>query len=139
MQIPDPASDDTAAWEVRSDREPTDDEMRDLAFAWHACAMIKSNAIVMAKDSAIVGMGAGQPNRVTSVGLAARVAGEDSQGSVLASDAFFPFPDGITAAAEAGCTAVVAPGGSISDDEVIKESNKHGLALLFAQNRHLLH
>lgn len=139
VQVPDPVSDDTAAWEVRSDRAPSDGEMRDLAFAWHACAMIKSNAVVMAKDSAIVGMGAGQPNRVTSVGLAARVAGEESGGSVLASDAFFPFPDGITAAAEAGCTAVLAPGGSIRDDEVVEEANRHGLVLLFAPNRHLLH
>ena len=138
-QIPDPVADDPEEWEVRSERGPSADELRDLRFGWYACAMIKSNAIVMARDSAIVGMGAGQPNRVTSVDLAARVAGDAAKGSVLASDAFFPFPDGITRAAEAGCTAVVAPGGSIRDDEVVAEANSQDMALLFAPNRHLLH
>lgn len=139
VQVPDPVDDDPDDWELKSERVPSDAEMRDLKFAWHACAMIKSNAIVMAKELAIVGMGAGQPNRVTSVGLAARVAGEASEGSVLASDAFFPFPDGVAAAAAAGCTAVVAPGGSIRDHETVEEANKHDMALLFAPNRHFLH
>lgn len=139
VQEPDPVSDDPEGWRVVSERAPSDAERRDLAFAMYACAMIKSNAIVVAKDRAIVGMGAGQPNRVTSVHLAGRTAGEASQGSVLASDAFFPFPDGITAAADAGCTAVIAPGGSIRDEEVIEEANNRGLALVFAPNRHFLH
>lgn len=138
-QIPDSLCNDSSDWEVKSEREPTRDEMKDLEFAWHVCAMVKSNGIVMAKDRAVVGIGAGQPNRVTSVDIASRVAGKASAGSVLASDAFFPFPDGIDAAGEAGCTAVVAPGGSIRDQEIIKAADKHNIALMFASKRHFLH
>ncbi len=139
VQASDPVNESPDDWEVKTDRAPTPDEQRDLKFALYACAMIKSNAIVMAKNQAIVGMGAGQPNRVMSVEIAARVAGEESQGSVLASDAFFPFPDSIEAASAAGCTAVIAPGGSIRDEEIVAEANERGVALVFTPNRHFLH
>ena len=139
VQAVDPVDEGPDDWEVKTERAPTPDEVRDLKFALYACAMIKSNAIVMAKNQAIVGMGAGQPNRVMSVEIATRVAGEESQGSVLASDAFFPFPDSIEAAFAAGCTAVIAPGGSIRDGEVVAEANKRGVALVFTPNRHFLH
>jgi phosphoribosylaminoimidazolecarboxamide formyltransferase/IMP cyclohydrolase len=114
-------------------------EWRDLAFAWKAAKHVKSNAIVFAKDNTLVGMGAGQPNRVVSVHLSQRIAGEKARDSVLASDAFFPFPDNIELAAQAGVTAIVQPGGSIRDEEVIEAANKHGLAMLFTGVRHFRH
>ena len=124
---------------IVTERCPTDREQRDLWFAWRACRFVKSNAIVFAKDRALVGMGAGQPNRVTSVHLSAQVAGDSSDGSVMASDAFFPFPDGIEAAALAGVTAVVQPGGSVNDRDVINTADKLGLAMLFTGKRHFYH
>ncbi len=120
-------------------RQPTKQEQHDLWFAWRACRFIKSNAIVFAKNRTLVGMGAGQPNRVTSVNLAARVAGAKAMGSVMASDAFFPFPDGIEAAVEAGVTAVVQPGGSVNDDAVIDVANNLGIAMVFTGERHFYH
>ena len=113
--------------------------MKDLAFAWKAAKHIKSNAIVFAKDLALVGMGAGQPNRVVSVHLSQRASGEKAKGSVLASDAFFPFADNIELAAEAGITAIVQPGGSIRDDEVVAAADKAGLAMVFTGVRHFKH
>ena len=97
---------------------PTSREQADLEFAWQACRYVRSNAIVIAKDRSIAGMGAGQPNRVNSVEIAARAAGGQAAGAALASDAYFPFPDGVERAAEAGVTAIVQPGGSIRDDDV---------------------
>ncbi len=120
-------------------RAPTEAEMRDLLFANRAVKHIKSNSIVFVKDSALMGMGAGQPNRVTSVMLASRAAGERSQGAVMASDAFFPFPDGIETAAEAGITAVIQPGGSIRDAEAIAAADAHGMAMVFTGQRHFKH
>jgi len=120
-------------------RGPTAEELRDLRFAWRAVKHVKSNAIVLVKDQALIGMGAGQPNRVTSVHLALRAAGERSRGSVLASDAFFPFPDGVELAAQGGVTAVIQPGGSIRDEEVIKAADDHGLAMVFTGTRHFRH
>lgn len=120
-------------------REPTPDELRDLRFAWRAVKHVKSNAIVLVKDQALLGMGAGQPNRVTSVHLALRAADERSKGSVLASDAFFPFPDGAELAAQGGVTAIIQPGGSIRDEEVIKAADDHGLAMVFTGMRHFRH
>ena len=124
---------------VVSERRPTEWEQADLSFAWRACRFVKSNAIVMVKDRALVGMGAGQPNRVTSVHLSARVAGDDAVGSVMASDAFFPFPDGIETAAEAGVKAVIQPGGSVNDEAVIEAANELGLAMVFTGRRHFYH
>ena len=139
VQTPDTLDEDPAEWKTVTERAPTSAELEDLGFAWTAAKHIKSNAIVFAKDRTLVGMGAGQPNRVVSVHLSGRAAGEKSKGSVLASDAFFPFPDNIELAAEAGVTAIVQPGGSIRDDEVIETANKHNLAMVFTGVRHFRH
>ncbi|MDA0735006.1 MAG: bifunctional phosphoribosylaminoimidazolecarboxamide formyltransferase/IMP cyclohydrolase [Chloroflexi bacterium] len=139
VQTPDVIDEDPAAWQVVTQRAPTEAELEDLAFAWTAAKHIKSNAIVFAKNRALVGMGAGQPNRVVSVHLSQRTAGEKAKGSVLASDAFFPFPDNIELAAEAGVTAIVQPGGSIRDEEVIAAADKHNLAMVFTGVRHFRH
>jgi phosphoribosylaminoimidazolecarboxamide formyltransferase/IMP cyclohydrolase len=120
-------------------RAPTEAELADLRFAWKAVKHVKSNAIVLVKDRALVGMGAGQPNRVTSVHLAARAAGERAAGSVLASDAFFPFADNVELAAEAGVTAIVEPGGSIRDEDVIRAADARGIAMVFTGVRHFRH
>lgn len=122
-----------------TERAPTEDELRDLRFAWKVVKHIKSNAIVVAKDNTLLGMGAGQPNRVVSVFLAKRAAGDKTQGAALASDAFFPFPDSIEQAAEGGITAIVQPGGSIRDEEVIKAANALGIAMVFTGVRHFRH
>ena len=139
VQTPDILDEDPAGWKTVTERAPTAAELEDLGFAWTAAKHIKSNAIVFAKDRTLVGMGAGQPNRVVSVHLSGRAAGEKSKGSVLASDAFFPFPDNIELAADAGITAIVQPGGSIRDDEVIEAANKHNLAMVFTGIRHFRH
>ena len=139
VQTPDAIEEDPAAWKVVTQRAPTKAELEDLVFAWTAAKHIKSNAIVFAKDRTLVGMGAGQPNRVVSVHLSQRTAGEKAKGSVLASDAFFPFPDNIELAAEAGVCAIVQPGGSIRDDEVIAAADKHSLAMVFTGVRHFRH
>ncbi|GIW11178.1 MAG: bifunctional purine biosynthesis protein PurH [Dehalococcoidia bacterium] len=124
---------------VVSARRPTLEELIDLLFAWRACRHVKSNAIVVAKDLQMLGMGAGQPNRVTSVALALERAGDRARGAVLASDAFFPFPDGVERAARGGITAIIQPGGSIRDEEVIKTANEHGMAMVFTGMRHFRH
>ena len=139
VQTPDTLQEDPAGWKTVTERAPTPEELRDLAFAWKAVKHVKSNAIVLAREGALVGLGAGQPNRVTSVFLAARVAGERARGSVMASDAFFPFPDSVEAAAEAGVTAVAQPGGSIRDKEVIEAANRLNLAMVFTGVRHFRH
>ncbi|MER3420289.1 MAG: bifunctional phosphoribosylaminoimidazolecarboxamide formyltransferase/inosine monophosphate cyclohydrolase [Chloroflexota bacterium] len=120
-------------------RAPSEEELVALRFAWRACKHVKSNAIVLARGTAVVGVGTGQPNRVTSVLLAARQAGERARGSVLASDAFFPFADGVEAAAAAGVTAIVQPGGSVRDDEVIAAADHAGIAMVFTGVRHFRH
>ena len=139
LQAADDIGVDPDSWEVKSERKPAADELRDLAFAWTAVKHIKSNAIVLAKDNTLVGMGAGQPNRVTSVHLALRIAGDKAPGSVLASDAFFPFGDSIEMAAEGGITAIAEPGGSLRDDEVIEAANRLNVALVFTGVRHFKH
>ena len=128
-----------AEWKTVTEREPTASERQDLAFAWKAAKHIKSNAIVFAKDRALVGMGAGQPNRVVSVHLSQRIASDKAKGAVLASDAFFPFPDNIELAAEAGIMAIAQPGGSVRDEEVISAADKAGLAMVFTGVRHFRH
>jgi phosphoribosylaminoimidazolecarboxamide formyltransferase/IMP cyclohydrolase len=133
------AAEDPAEWKTVTNRAPGDAELRDLAFAWKAAKHIKSNAIVFAKDRTLVGMGAGQPNRVVSVHLARRTAGDKSRDSVLASDAFLPFPDNIELAAEAGITAIVQPGGSIRDNEVIDAANQSNMAMVFTGVRNFRH
>lgn len=127
---------------VVTEREPSKDELRDLLFAWRVCRMVKSNAIVFAKDGATVGIGAGQTSRVYSTRIAAIKAADEQlaiEGSALASDAFFPFADGVAAAAAAGAKAIIQPGGSMRDQEVIDEANKHGIAMVFTGMRHFRH
>ena len=139
VQRPDVIEEDSASWQTVTERAPTAEEIEDLAFAWKAAKHIKSNAIVFARSRTLVGMGAGQPNRVVSVHLSQRIAGEKAKGSVLASDAFFPFPDNIELAAEAGVTAIAQPGGSIRDEEVIAAADKASLAMVFTGVRHFRH
>ena len=133
---------DLDAAQVVSSRKPTADEMEALKFAWRICKYVKSNAIVYADKNKLIGVGAGQMSRVDSSEIAvlkAAKAGHDTVGSVLASDAFFPFRDGIDAAAKAGATAVVQPGGSVRDEEVIAAANEHGMAMIFTGMRHFRH
>jgi phosphoribosylaminoimidazolecarboxamide formyltransferase/IMP cyclohydrolase len=123
-------------------RVPTAGELRDLLFAWPVVKYVKSNAIVYAKDQRTIGIGAGQMSRVYSARIAlikAQDAGLEVKGSVMASDAFFPFRDGIDSAAAAGVTAVIQPGGSMKDDEVIDAANEHNMAMVFTSMRHFLH
>ena len=130
---------DVAKTEVVSKRQPGEQEMADLLFAWRVAKWVKSNAILFAKNRATVGVGAGQMSRVDAVRYAGIKAGENAQGAVMSSDAFFPFPDGIEAAAEFGVTAVIQPGGSIRDDEVIAAVDRLGLAMVFTGMRHFRH
>jgi phosphoribosylaminoimidazolecarboxamide formyltransferase/IMP cyclohydrolase len=139
VQQPDDLVENPRTWKVVTKRAPSKQELVDLDFAWKACRLIHSNAIVFAKNNALVGMGAGQPNRVNSVMLAGRSGGDAAKGSVMASDAFFPFPDGIENAAQYGITAVAQPGGSVKDDEVIAAADKIGLAMVMTGTRHFLH
>jgi phosphoribosylaminoimidazolecarboxamide formyltransferase/IMP cyclohydrolase len=138
-QTPDLRGVDPGPWRVVTRRQPTDAERRSLAFAWQAVKHVKSNAIVFVRGTATVGVGAGQMNRVDSVYLAARRAGERSRGAVMGSDAFFPFPDGIEAAAEAGVTACIQPGGSLRDEEAIAAADRLGMAMIFTGERHFRH
>jgi phosphoribosylaminoimidazolecarboxamide formyltransferase/IMP cyclohydrolase len=120
-------------------RAPTMDELEALQFAWKAVQHVKSNAITLAKPGKTVGIGGGLPSRVDAVKLAITKAGENAKGSVLASDAFFPFADGVETAAEAGVTAIIQPGGSIRDNEVIEAANQANIAMVFTGNRHFRH
>lgn len=113
--------------------------MRDLRFAWRVVRHVKSNAIVLAQNEAVTGVGAGQPNRLESVHIASRKAAERAAGSVLASDAYFPFADGVEAAIASGITALIQPGGSIRDNEVVAAANAAGIAMVFTGVRHFLH
>ncbi len=131
-----------AHWKVVTDRAPTDQERDDLAFAWQAVASVKSNAIVLVRDGATIGIGAGQMSRVDASFLAvhkAHGAGHDTAGSALGSDAFFPFRDGVDHAADAGVTAIVQPGGSVRDSEVIAAANERGIAMVFTGQRQFRH
>ena len=120
-------------------RVPSPDEMRTMRFAWKVCKHVKSNAIVFARDGATLGVGAGQMSRVDSVKIAVMKAQTSLKGSVVASDAFFPFPDGVEEAAKAGATAVIQPGGSVRDNDVIAAADRLGLAMVFTGIRHFLH
>lgn len=136
------SSDGDGGLDVVTKREPTEAEWDDLRFAWAAVFGVKSNAILLARDGGVLGIGAGQMSRVDSSKIAVRKAadaGLDLHGSVLASDAFFPFRDGVDAAAEAGVKAVIQPGGSIRDDEVISAADEHGIAMVFTRRRLFRH
>jgi len=139
VQTPDDRGVDESTWQVVTQRQPTEAERRSLAFAWLAAKHVKSNAIVFIQGTATVGVGAGQMNRVDSVYLAARRAGDRAVGAVLGSDAFIPFPDSIEAAAAAGVTAVIQPGGSLRDEEAIAAADRLGMAMVFTGERHFRH
>jgi phosphoribosylaminoimidazolecarboxamide formyltransferase/IMP cyclohydrolase len=130
---------DLAAAKVATVRAPTASERADLAFAWRVAKHVKSNAIVFARDGVTIAIGAGQMSRVDAVQICERKAGDRLEGAVVASDAFFPFRDGVDVLANAGAVAVVSPGGSVRDEEVIAAANEHGLAMLFTGMRHFRH
>jgi len=139
IQIPDFYTEKEFSPRTVTKRAPTSKEMEDLFFAWRAVKNIKSNAIVIAKDNTLLGMGAGQPNRVTSVHLALRRAGENARGAVVGSDAFFPFADGVELAAQGGVTAIIEPGGSVRDQDAIDMADKYNIAMVFTGVRHFRH
>lgn len=139
VQTEDAAPGREIGYTVATDRAPTPEELTDLEFAWRTVKFVKSNAIVLARDLSVVGVGAGQMSRVDAVDLATRKAGERSVESVLASDAYFPMADGVEHAASAGVTAIIQPGGSIKDKEVIRAANNHNLAMLLTGERHFRH
>jgi len=139
VQDADAAPESAADLEVVSTRRPTEDEWHDLRFAWIVSMRVKSNAIVFARELATVGVGAGQMSRVDASVLAVRKAGDRAKGSVMASDAFFPFPDAVEVAADAGVTAVIHPGGSIRDDEVLAVAEDRGMAVVVTGRRHFRH
>jgi phosphoribosylaminoimidazolecarboxamide formyltransferase/IMP cyclohydrolase len=137
-----PAAEGPEGWQVVTRRQPSDAERADMLFVWRAVASVKSNAIVLARDGATIGIGAGQMSRVDASFMAvhkARAAGHETQGSALGSDAFFPFRDGVEHAAEAGVTAIVQPGGSVRDAEVIEAADTHGIAMVFTGQRLFRH
>jgi phosphoribosylaminoimidazolecarboxamide formyltransferase / IMP cyclohydrolase len=133
------AVEDDSEYRVVTETHPSPQQMGDLIFAWRVARVVKSNAIVLAKDGATVGVGAGQMSRVDSSEIAVKKARERAQGAAAASDAFFPFADGVEALAEAGIEAVIQPGGSVRDDEVVEAANRQGLAMVFTGRRHFLH
>jgi len=133
---------DQSSWKVVTERAPTDAERENLSFAWRAVASVKSNAIVLTKNQATIGIGAGQMSRVDAAFMAvhkARAAGHDTKGAALGSDAFFPFRDGVEQAAEAGVTAIIQPGGSVKDQEVIAAANERGMTMVFTGRRLFRH
>ncbi|MFN2490868.1 MAG: bifunctional phosphoribosylaminoimidazolecarboxamide formyltransferase/IMP cyclohydrolase [Actinomycetota bacterium] len=138
VQAPDGA-DEVEDARIVTEREPSAEQWDDLRFAWIVAKHVKSNAIVLASDRTAVGIGAGQMSRVESTELAARRAGSRAPGTVCASDAFFPFRDGLDAVVAAGAVAVIQPGGSVRDDEVIRAANEHGIAMVFTGRRHFCH
>jgi phosphoribosylaminoimidazolecarboxamide formyltransferase / IMP cyclohydrolase len=128
-----------ADWRVVTKRQPTDAEWADAALAWRLVGWVKSNSIVLVKDGTAWGIGAGQQNRVEAGQIAAAKAAGRAAGGACASDAFYPFPDGIEAAAEAGVAVVIQPGGSVKDDDTIATADELGLAMVFTGERHFLH
>jgi phosphoribosylaminoimidazolecarboxamide formyltransferase/IMP cyclohydrolase len=139
IQTPNQLTTDQIQRQVATQRAPTEAEWRDLLFAWQCVKHVKSNAIVLARDQQTVGLCGGQPNRVDSIRISAMRAGKRSQGAVLASDAYFPFADNIDAVVAAGATAIIQPGGSVRDPEVIAAADAHGLAMVFTGYRHFRH
>jgi phosphoribosylaminoimidazolecarboxamide formyltransferase/IMP cyclohydrolase len=139
VQQPDAVVESSRDWQQVTRSSASGQETRDLEFAWKVTPLVKSNAIIFVKDQAIVGLGAGQPNRLESVNLAVRKAGDRARGAVMASDAFFPFADGIQLAIDAGVSSVVQPGGSLRDAEVIEAADAAGISMYFTGRRHFRH
>ena len=136
VDIGDPSA---TEWRVVTQREPDEQEWTSLRFAWKACQHVKSNAIVFASGEATVGIGGGQPNRVDCVRIAGLRSGEKAKGAIMASDAFFPFPDSVEEAAKHGITAIIQPGGSLRDDLSIEACDQIGMAMVFTGVRHFRH
>jgi phosphoribosylaminoimidazolecarboxamide formyltransferase/IMP cyclohydrolase len=139
VQEPDHVAARSDRWRVVTATEPTAAQWSELEFAWQVCAAVSSNAIVYARDRQAVGIGAGQQNRLDSARIAAERAAGRAAGGVCASDAFFPFRDGLDAAADAGVAAVIQPGGSVRDDEVVAAAAERGVAMVFTGTRHFRH
>ncbi|MDQ6806922.1 MAG: bifunctional phosphoribosylaminoimidazolecarboxamide formyltransferase/IMP cyclohydrolase [Actinomycetota bacterium] len=139
MLVQDRDLEDAGEIQVVTKRRPTEAERQELAFAWKVCKHVRSNAIVLTQELATVGVGAGQMSRVDSVGLAIEKARTDLHGAVMASDAYFPFPDGPQLAIEAGITAIIQPGGSVRDPEVVDAADAAGIAMVFTSRRHFKH
>jgi len=139
VQQSDSVPEDRISLRAVTERRPTAEEMRGLLFAWRVVKHVKSNAIVLASGTTLVGMGAGQPSRIVSARIAIEKAAEKAKGSVLASDAMFPFPDVVEAGAAAGVTAIIQPGGSIRDEDSINAADKHNMAMVFTGERHFRH
>lgn len=139
LQTPDSMGERETEYTAVTERQPTLEEVTDLMFSWKVVRHIKSNAIVLAHKLMVLGVGAGQMNRVTSVQLAVEKAASRARGAVMASDAYFPFPDGVETAAKAGVTAIIQPGGSIRDEEVIRAANHYAIAMIFTGKRHFRH
>ena len=139
LQDPDIYPEENLELKTATKRRPTEQELKDLIFAFRAVKHIKSNAIVFAKDQTLLGMGAGQPNRVISVELSFKLSGDEAKGAVMASDAFFPFPDCVDLAHKAGITAIIQPGGSVNDKASIEAADKYGMAMVFTGVRHFRH
>jgi phosphoribosylaminoimidazolecarboxamide formyltransferase/IMP cyclohydrolase len=131
--------DDPAHWRLVSGEPASKETLADLAFAWRACRSVKSNAILLASEGASVGVGMGQVNRVDSCRLAVDRAGDRAAGAVAASDAFFPFSDGLELLAQGGVRAVVQPGGSVRDEEVVAAADAAGITMYFTGTRHFFH
>ena len=139
MQEADVLPDPEEQWQVVTEAKPSEKQMSDLRFAWEMVRHVKSNAIVLCKDRMLLGTGAGQMSRVDSVEIAVKKAGDGPKGSVLGSDAFFPFPDSIDTAAAAGVVAIIQPGGSKNDDDAVAACNRHGISMIFTGRRHFKH
>ena len=139
VQASDSLPEDSVNLNTVTKRKPAPEEIADLLFAWRAVKHVKSNAIILVKDKTLLGMGAGQPSRIISAQIAEEKAGEKTAGSVLASDAMFPFPDVVEAAAAGGVTAIVQPGGSLRDEDSIKAADQHNIAMVFTGVRHFRH
>lgn len=139
VQAADETIETTNTWQVVTTKQPTDAELQELLFAWKVCKHVKSNAIVVTKNRATIGVGAGQMNRVGSAKIALEQAGDLAQGATLASDGFFPFDDSVRTAAAAGITAIVQPGGSMRDHDSIAAANELGIIMVFTGIRHFLH
>ncbi|MFN9173920.1 MAG: bifunctional phosphoribosylaminoimidazolecarboxamide formyltransferase/IMP cyclohydrolase, partial [Synechocystis sp.] len=139
VQAPDVQREDHDTWQVVTEKQPSPEQLAELAFAWKVCKHVKSNAITITKDKTTLGVGAGQMNRVGSVEIAIQQAGEKAEGACLASDAFFPFDDSVRTAAAAGITTIIQPGGSLRDQDSIQAANELGLVMIFTGTRHFLH
>jgi phosphoribosylaminoimidazolecarboxamide formyltransferase/IMP cyclohydrolase len=139
VQNTDDAVENPSDWQVVTKKQPTEDQLQELLFAWKVVKHVKSNAIVVTRDRTTLGVGAGQMNRVGAAKIALEQAGEKAKGAVLSSDAFFPFDDSVRTAVAAGIEAIVQPGGSLRDQDSIDAADELGIVMVFTGMRHFLH